>query len=188
MSSNSNIRVFVQWSEQTVFAGENIECQITFRNVAVVNKISKPLSHPVGLNGYAPTESKQRKTTSLRTTVMQDRNHTAANMRTMPISRGHQATLSFNMTVGETSQGDSLQGKGNPNEAEVKEHSHRRSVSIISLGITESGGDETASHLSLGERSRHPSRRHARASSLQIIPRRPGANISGPLSGRLTII
>ncbi|KAJ5618445.1 hypothetical protein N7528_007088 [Penicillium herquei] len=30
----SNIQVFVKWKDQTIFAGENVECVITFKNVA----------------------------------------------------------------------------------------------------------------------------------------------------------
>ncbi|KAJ5907403.1 Reduced growth phenotype protein 1 [Penicillium taxi] len=30
----SNIQVFVKWKDQTIFAGENVECTITFKNVA----------------------------------------------------------------------------------------------------------------------------------------------------------
>jgi hypothetical protein len=30
----SNIQVFVKWRDQTIFAGENVECTITFKNVA----------------------------------------------------------------------------------------------------------------------------------------------------------
>ncbi|VBB77382.1 Putative protein of unknown function [Podospora comata] len=33
-SSSSNIRVFVRWHEQVVFAGEEVKCTITFKNVA----------------------------------------------------------------------------------------------------------------------------------------------------------
>ncbi|PNH39309.1 hypothetical protein VD0002_g5465 [Verticillium dahliae] len=32
--SSSNIRVFIRWDDQTVFAGEEIKCTITFKNVA----------------------------------------------------------------------------------------------------------------------------------------------------------
>jgi hypothetical protein len=188
MSSSSSIRVFVQWSEQTVFAGENIECQITFRNVAAIDSISKPLPHFTGFNGFTPRGEKQRKMTSLQTTVAQNKSHTLANTRIMPISRGHRATLSLNVPTGEGgSQRGSVLRNGGPSEVGKKERSHRRSVSIISLGITEGAGDETTSQLGLGERSRRL-RGHTRASSLQIIPRRSGGNGSGPLSGKLHII
>ncbi|KAK4198501.1 Rgp1-domain-containing protein [Triangularia verruculosa] len=33
-NSSSNIRVFVRWHEQVVFAGEEVKCTITFKNVA----------------------------------------------------------------------------------------------------------------------------------------------------------
>ncbi|KAM0423370.1 hypothetical protein ACHAPD_001843 [Fusarium lateritium] len=38
----SNIRVFIRWHDQTVFAGEEVKCTITFKNVAPVPGQSKP--------------------------------------------------------------------------------------------------------------------------------------------------
>ena len=32
----SDLQVFVKWKEQTVFAGEDVECTITFKNVAEI--------------------------------------------------------------------------------------------------------------------------------------------------------
>ncbi|KXJ96577.1 hypothetical protein Micbo1qcDRAFT_229442 [Microdochium bolleyi] len=31
---SGNIRVFIRWDDQTVFAGEDIKCRITFKNIA----------------------------------------------------------------------------------------------------------------------------------------------------------
>src|SRR6187551_2705365 len=41
-----NIRVFVSWREQTVFAGEDVECRITFKNVAHAKATPAHLRHP----------------------------------------------------------------------------------------------------------------------------------------------
>jgi hypothetical protein len=185
LSSTSNIRVFVQWSEQTVFAGENIECQITFKNVAAITNAPRSSSHPGRLNGFAPGGGRERKSTPLQTPAAQGKNSTSKNSRAAPSSRGHRSTLSLNVPVG---SGRSNQGPGprNSGHSEVgkEERSHKRSVSIISLGISEDPGDEAITQRSFAEGSRRPSRGHVRASSLQIIPRRSGTNGAGPLSGR----
>ncbi|KAH6990666.1 Rgp1-domain-containing protein [Ilyonectria sp. MPI-CAGE-AT-0026] len=47
--ASSNIRVFIRWHEQTVFAGEEVKCTITFKNVALS---SSPLFH----SSYPPPD------------------------------------------------------------------------------------------------------------------------------------
>src|SRR5277367_3160708 len=96
----SNIRVFVQWSEQTVFAGEDIECQITFKNVAAVPNAPRSSSHPGSLNGFTPGGGRERKSTPLQTPAAQGNNNISQNSRTAPSSRGHRSTLSLNVPVG----------------------------------------------------------------------------------------
>ncbi|SPO03481.1 related to RGP1 Reduced growth phenotype protein [Cephalotrichum gorgonifer] len=44
-AGSSDVRVFVKWHEQTVFAGEEVKCTITFRNVASIPNILTP-QHP----------------------------------------------------------------------------------------------------------------------------------------------
>ncbi|KAK0747723.1 Rgp1-domain-containing protein [Apiosordaria backusii] len=62
-SSSSNIRVFVRWHEQVVFAGEEVKCTITFKNVArppgdnsgssSSSNISNNVSTPAGLKPFS---------------------------------------------------------------------------------------------------------------------------------------
>ncbi|KAF1962969.1 Rgp1-domain-containing protein [Byssothecium circinans] len=56
---SSNIRVFVQWKNPTVFAGEDIECTITFKNIALPNGSDRSPIRKV--NGFAPGGERQRK-------------------------------------------------------------------------------------------------------------------------------
>jgi RAB6A-GEF complex partner protein 2 len=181
----SNIRVFVQWSEQTVFAGEDIECQITFKNVAAVPNAPRSSSHPGSLNGFTPGGGRERKSTPLQTPAAQGKNNISQNSRTAPSSRGHRSTLSLNVPVG-SERSNPGPGPRNSGHGQVgtEERSHKRSVSIISLGISEDPGDEAITQRNVAEGSRRPSRGHVRASSLQIVPRRSGTNGAGPLSGR----
>jgi RAB6A-GEF complex partner protein 2 len=185
LQSTSNIRVFVQWSEQTVFAGEDIECQITFKNIAAIPNAPTSSPHPGSLNGFSPSEGRERKSTPLETPAAQGKN-ISQNSRAVPSSQGHRSTLSLNVPVG---GGRSNQGRGpkasGHNDVGIEGRSHKRSVSIISLGISEDPGDEAITHRNVTEGSRRPSRGHARASSLQIVPRRTGTNGAGPLSGRV---
>ncbi len=184
MLSTSNIRVFVQWSEQTVFAGEDIECQITFKNVASATIAPKSLSHLPTLNGFIPGRERQRRTTPLQAPSVLAKNTAGQNTRVTPSNPGHRAAWSLNVPVGtgRLPRGSGTKPTGQ-SETGTEQRSHRRSVSIISLGIGEAAGDKTGSQHSAVEASRKPARGHARASSLQIVPRRSGANGLGPLSG-----
>ena len=186
LPSSSNIRVFVQWSEQTVFAGEDIECQITFKNVAAVPNAPRSSSHPGSLNGFAPDGGRERKSTPLQTPAAQGKNNTSQNSRADAIKSrpsiyfviecaGRQRAIE-SRALGQRHSGH--------NEVGTEERSHKRSVSIISLGISEDPGDEAVTQRNVTEGSRRPSRGHVRASSLQIVPRRTGTNGAGPLSGR----
>ena len=179
----TNIRVFVQWTEQTVFAGEDIECQITFKNIAPTPNPSRATLHPPSANGLAPGGDRQRKTP-----VAQSKNGSAlsSSSRPAPPSRGHRTTLSLNVPVNTVrSQGASDSWNGVPLKGR-EGSAHKRSVSIISIGASESGvvGD-IAGHGGKGERPRI-TKSHGRSASLQIVPRRHGVN-GGPVSGRLNI-
>lgn len=102
-------------------------------------------------------------------------------------SRGHRATLSLNVPVAPVGTQTVIPVSWNgapPKPARDREgRSHTRSVSIISLGASEGGPNDLASHGSLPERQRGGSRGHGRSASLQIVPRRQGFN-GGPTSGK----
>ncbi len=174
----SNIRVFVLWTEQTVFAGEEIECQITFKNIATTPAPSKTLLHPPAANGFAAGGERQRKahTTQIKA-------NSTPNPRPPPRNRAHRKSLSLNTPVGPL-QPQSAPGSwnGGPPKASKDGSTHKRSVSIISIGASEGGVEDFKSHGNLPERPRRLSRGHGRSASLQIVPRRNGIN-GGPTSG-----
>lgn len=172
----TNIRVFVQWTEQTVFAGEDIECEITFRNIAPTPAPSRATLHPPLANGFAPGGDRQRKTTAAHV-----KNGSASSARPVPQS-GHRTTLSLNVPVN-TVRSQAAPDSWNVAPSKGKQgHSHKRSVSIISIGASDSGviGDITGSVGNVERPQR--SKGHGRSASLQIVPRRHGVN-GGPPSG-----
>ncbi|TVY81275.1 Protein sat1 [Lachnellula suecica] len=181
----TNIRVFVQWKEQTVFAGEDIECEITFKNTATtpIPTPSRTTLHPPSANGFAPGGDRQRKTP-----VAQLKNGSISSPRPAPPGRGHRTTLSLNVPVNTVrSHGASDSWSGAPSKG--KEGAHKRSVSIISIGASENGtvGD-IAGHGGKAERPRG-SKHHGRSASLHIVPRRhgvAGGPPSAPLNQRST--
>lgn len=183
LPSTSNIRVFVQWLEQTVFAGENVECEITFKNIAAVPDAHRSVVHS-NLNGFTLGGERKQKTSSLHMSGTQAKNATVQSTRPLVSSRGHRTTLSLNVPGGvDRLQRGSAYRSGQQSEVGSEPRPHRRSISIVSLGVAECAGEEQLSQQNVDESTRRPSRGHVRASSLQIIPRRSGNNGAGPLSG-----
>lgn len=178
-TSLTNIRVFVQWTEQTVFAGEDIECQITFKNVATTPIASKTTLHPTSANGFAQGE-RQRKSPTPQIKAI-----TRPSSKLPPPNRGHRATHSFS---GPVSTGRSQLGSGSwaggQGKTTTEGSTHKRSVSIISIGASEGGTGDAGSHSSKLDGPRRAPRGHGRSASLQIVPRRHGLN-GGPISGKL---
>ena len=174
--SASNIRVFVQWKDSTVFAGEDIECTITFKNVAPPEGSDRS---PVRKqNGYA-TGERQRKLLPVHSSTRPSisRNSSFASQLPPPHIRGHRPALSLQAP----STAGGLRSPVPPSAASgniANGQKHGRSVSIVSLGTdvgTEVGHDR-------GVPIRRPTRGHARSASLQVVPGRPNSYPSRTLS------
>jgi hypothetical protein len=170
--SPSNIRVFVQWKNATVFAGEDVECTITFKNVAVPE--GRDRSPVRKQNGFAPGGERQRKLppvhSSTRPTVSRNSSYTTA-QKPPPNLRGHRPALSLNTP-------SSVGGPRSPVPASgafgnnMGGKAHGRSLSIMSLGTdaaTETSRDR-------GPTPARPIRGHARSGSLQIVPGRQSSH------------
>ncbi|KAI9802487.1 MAG: hypothetical protein M1825_002872 [Sarcosagium campestre] len=95
---SNNIRVFVQWKDQAVFAGEDVECTITFRNVSSTPGTPESRTPTTKLNGFVSGGERQRKTAPLQPT--------SNTVRGAPLhsplgpsghDRGHRPSLSLNL-------------------------------------------------------------------------------------------
>ncbi|KAL1792801.1 hypothetical protein ACET3X_009308 [Alternaria dauci] len=168
--SASNIRVFVQWKDSTVFAGEDIECTITFKNVASPEgRDGSPVRKQ---NGFATGGERQRKLPPVHSSTRPSVSRNSSFASQLPPShiRGHRPALSLHTpsTAG---------GPRSPAPPSVIHGSntgtpkHGRSVSIVSLG-TDAGTD--GSH-ERGIPIRRPARGHGRSASLQVVPGRPNS-------------
>lgn len=178
----TNIRVFVQWTEQTVFAGEDIECQITFKNIANTSSQSRSLLHPQSANGIAHSDrvDRQRKTPQ-----PQRKSNAAINARGALKTRGHRTTLSLSTPI--TSNGPPPTTNSWASNDTTTQRSHKRSVSIISMGPSDTTAEDVHDQVSSADEPRGPSKGHGRSASLQIVPRRSGMN-GGPPSGKLRLL
>jgi hypothetical protein len=171
--SSSNIRVFVQWKNATVFAGEDVECTITFKNVALPE--GRDRSPARKHNGLAPAGDRQRKLppvqSSTRPSVSRNSSYVSQQQHQPPPPpppRGHRPALSLNTpsAIGERRSPVPPNGAIGSSTSGQK---HGRSLSIMSIGTdaaTETSRDR-------GAATGRPARGHARSGSLQIVPGRP---------------
>ena len=135
----SNVRVFVQWKTPTVFAGEDIECTITFKNTALAHGHDRSPTRKA--NGFAPGGERQRKLppvhSSTRPSVSRNSSFTSLGAPPHHL-RGHRPALSVQTA---SSIGDHTRSPQTPAAAfhngsatPTHKHAHGRSLSIISLG------------------------------------------------------
>lgn len=180
----TNIRVFVRWSEPTVFAGEDVECHITFKNIAPDPNDTKSSS---AVNGSVLGAERLRKALPTQGTAAQPKNtQPQVPQHNISHNRGHRPALSLS---GPPEYNRSPYGSGNWSVGHGRSRaggSHARSVSIISIGASEksAAGDEPPASAGLGNSLRRPSKGHRRAASLQIVPRSM-ANGSSSAQGKL---
>ncbi|KAH6688604.1 Rgp1-domain-containing protein [Plectosphaerella plurivora] len=171
-SSSSNVRVFIRWDEQTVFAGEEIKCTITFKNIAP----DASQRAAAGKGGASDRKTLQRVKPSVGLTP-------PTTFAALGPSRGHRPSLSLSAPAA-FSRGRSGSAQWPqlpphpPKSSDNRGHSHRRSISIVTVGAASATGDDALSPAG-NVRPQRPGRGHGRASSLQISPR-AGLGISGP--------
>lgn len=170
----SNIRVFVQWKNSTVFAGEDVECTITFKNTALPEGRDKSPIRKT--NGFAPGGERQRKLPPVHSSTRPSisRNSSFTSLGPPQNLRGHRPALSVQTasSIGDRNRSPNLQsGPFNNGSATPKhKHGHGKSLSIISLG-TDAATE--LSHERSASTARRPTRGHGRSASLQVVPGRP---------------
>lgn len=171
--SSSNIRVFITFKEATVFAGEEVEATITFKNVPVPRPAQTNARSRTGITAPAPplsvashlpsgpTHSRRLSLTSQATQAVPASSHNPAS--------GHRQTLSLNLHNANAGQTGTLGAAGDRR----RRGNHGRSVSIVSLGsdtgVTKKGGQPSA---------RDPTRpgfKLSRSASLQVSPTSTGS-------------
>lgn len=181
MSPDSgNIRVFVRWDDQsTVYAGDEIRCTICFKNVTTAtagpsntNAIQSQLKPPPHLSRTANSHPSSRLAPPPSTPTSASR-------------RGHRVSSSLSISPGKTTRGRAgsipwIPTSHPPDIQDSNGNSHRRSVSIVSIGSVNSADSQVTSNAG-SPASRPSSHGHGRSASLQIISRSPV--MSGPRSG-----
>ncbi|RYP35765.1 hypothetical protein DL768_010970 [Monosporascus sp. mg162] len=165
--SHSDIRVFVQWDEQTVFAGEDIKCKITFKNVAP------------GPNQNQSTPQRSRQPSPLLDpSRIKTTNNNNNGLAPPTPRRGHRSTLSLTVPPAgsRSTGGPQPQPQPQPQQwpppqptPQRSGHAHKRSLSIVSIGSNATAEDQSLNGSPA--RPQRPGLGHGRSASLQISPR-----------------
>ncbi|OLN92279.1 Protein sat1 [Colletotrichum chlorophyti] len=172
--ASSNIRVFIRWHDQTVFAGEEIKCTITFKNIA-----RDPNQQRQPQQRLAPTDRPRHVSPLLR-----GKSSAGLTPPNSAQTRGHRSALSLNVPAAQQrSRAGSMPWTPShlPSPIEHRGNGHQKSVSIVSIGSTSTVHDDNQSNAS-SVKSHRPGRGHARASSLQIVSRGAAMGLAGPHS------
>ncbi|PIB01643.1 hypothetical protein CB0940_00084 [Cercospora beticola] len=196
--AQSNIRAYVQWKEPAVYAGEHIECIITFRNIARragAEKVNTGAGNALGNGGL------HSRVQSMDPSRVHSRRSSLAQIKPPPVSlsrapsvsaasakgtqgsKGHRPTLSLSVGNASPRPGNGLLGAtpqtaNTPTSASRPDKGHGRSLSIMSLGSEAiSEGRMPIANAGPGKRA---GKGHGRSTSLQYTSSL-GANTAAPL-------
>ena len=180
----SDIRVSVQWKSSAVFAGEDLECIITFKNVSQgghVRKSPSPSSQP-----RRPSSGRDRWKESLprqdvNRPIGHTQNNSTSNAGYSPETvKVHGPPTTPSPPLGTRQASSTKLDEGQSTGGSGKVERHRRSVSIVSIG-KEQYHAQNVQYQDQASTFRRAGRSHARAASLQVLPRRSGVAYNGPI-------
>lgn len=172
----SDIHVFVRFKEPSVFAGEDVECTITFKNVAnLQNATSLPEARTGSHSRRASLVEQVTSSPRVTTLAWHKENPRLAGAKMQMdrnnFNRSHKATTSLSFPA---SSGAILNSPAasSPSHSFAKSgHKHQRSVSIISIGSSDVEVDHQKPLAQKPPRPR-PDLSHRRASTVQNFSER----------------
>jgi len=177
MPPPTNIRVSVQWKQPTIFAGEEVECTITFRNVASVPGSERAASQSAHVNGTIANEDRRRRLPQLyaRSRASVSRNSSISSHLPEHQTRGHKPAPSLSSPSSTNGHAIPPQSGDTSGPTTVANRAGR-SLSIKSMG-TEAG--TLSKYVRAPTEARRPGNGHSRASSLQVVPRKGSGGAPG---------
>jgi hypothetical protein len=170
----SDIQVIVRWKEHTVFAGEDVECIITFKNVADTanadngSATQRPL-HQRRASRTLPTASNLESHSPLKSPSNPFFHNRRRSIAQSPLQKTHQFSGSISSPFSSSHSFPPAIQTPRLIQAETANHSHKRSLSILS--IDGDAGIEKTPALTQFQRQRS-AWGHGRSASLQALPKR----------------
>ena len=176
----SDIRVSVQWKNPTVFAGEDIECTITFKNNALAHRVRPPPSPSPHTASHGLHRDRWKETLPMRSTnapiSVKHRKSPSFSGFPQSYARSHQHSLSTSSANGFIKSPVAEAHDRTTETACPRDNKHRRSVSIVSI---RGEADDEATRQGQSLNSGRPGHSHARAASLHVMPRKSGLLSNG---------
>lgn len=171
----SNVRVFVQWKNSTVFAGEDIECQITFKNISQCSTTNGNSSLSPELWTSASSRGRWKESFASQPAQIptsQSKNLAASTAQNpLTKSSAYRSASSFSAQSPRRQDLTGVFSSDALKVVSVGQQKHKRSVSIVSIGKEPTISTEPYVHqLAL----KRPGRGHARAASLQVLAHKTG--------------
>jgi hypothetical protein len=173
----SDIQVFVRFKEPSVFAGEELDCTITFKNVASEQYDVSLLDTKSGRHSRRVSLAEQSATTPRGNNAGWSKENprlatAALHSPRSIINRGHRATASLSIPK---LSGTPIGTPPTPykEKAVVRPNpSHQRSMSIISAESADVRDDYDSQKSTRTPERRRPDISHRRTSTLQVYPER----------------
>lgn len=174
----SNIRVAIEWKKPAVFAGEDLECVITFKNVA---QVPNPKKIATEARNHNPPRERWKDNTSAHI-LHQRLDHASFQSSSLTHPKGHRNTSSLNSPRPPASE---FEDENNAqSEQETAGQRHRRSVSIVSISGDSPSSERRPPSVSA---PRRPGQGHGRAVSLHILPQRYTSSGKSPNLSNQTV-
>lgn len=183
----SHIRAYVHFKQPTVYAGEDLDCVIEFRNIAQPAGAERAeVSNGGTLKDRAALATHSRKS-SFAPRIVSRAPSTAASTQGGLRGLGHRPTLSLNVVSGSSrggnsgtySQSNSVSHPGMLGSSSARPvNGHGRSLSIMSLGSQ--ANSEGRAPMLAAMPGKRPARAHMRSASLQHPPKLTGPISAGP--------
>lgn len=176
----SNLKVSVQWKNSTVQGGDDIECNITFKNIC--SSVDPPQSAT-----HLPSLARRRDSCTdplLPPAEQKPTRNLTSPTAVNPCQRNvsHRSTYSYDTPLSiKQDSGYGVQSSFSKALQAKDRRSHKRSISIVSIG--DEGLPDKSPMTLPSVSSKRPIRAHTRALSFQALPGATSVNFK-PTSGK----
>ena len=170
----------VQWTTNAVFAGDFVGCTITFKNVSLSNNLRRSPSPNTYIQGKGSHREHGREILPPSTS-----NNTLPHLHQRSLSAmapSHLRPRVYNISSWEQPNGSSLQKSIDKKSSSFVDNKHRRSVSVVS--ISNDAFENFPARAQPQPPKIRPVQAHARAGSLQDLPKSKGLRSTGRSSSR----
>lgn len=158
----------MRWKDQTIFAGEDVECTITFKNVAETSSDPNHGEQPSHQRRQSrPATAHSESLFSLKSPFSQSRRAYPTSPSKKPF---HRISSSLSSPWFGSHSFPPPSTPSTPRNGPPPSHKHKRSVSILS--IDSEGPGEKAAGPAVPFNRPKPARGHGRSASVQVPPRR----------------